>query len=82
MTELQAFSLTELAAFIGVALGALAALMATCFKSKCDEVNCCWNGIRCHRVVALEDANNASVPPEINTQPSTTTNIPRPTTKS
>ncbi len=66
---LQAFSLTELAAFIGVAMGALAALLATCFKSKCDEVNCCWNGVRCHRMVGLEEGNNASVPPQLNVQP-------------
>ena len=51
MSLLSAFSLTELAAFIGVALAAMTALMATCFKSRCDEINCCWGAMQCHRMV-------------------------------
>ena len=48
---LTEFSLTELAAFIGVALAAMTALMATCFKSRCDEINCFWGAMKCHRMI-------------------------------
>ena len=51
MALLAEFSLTELAAFIGVALAAMTALMATCFKSRCDEIDCCWGAMKCHRMI-------------------------------
>jgi len=48
---MEPFSLVELATFIGISAGAVSALVATMFKSKCDTVKCCWGGVECHRVV-------------------------------
>ena len=49
---MEPFSLVELATFIGISAGAVSALVATLFKSKCDTVKCCWGGVECHRVVS------------------------------
>ena len=51
---MDSFSLTELASFITIVVGAVGGLLVVAFKSKCDQVNCCWGGIKCHRVVELE----------------------------
>ena len=32
-------------------LAAMTALMATCFKSRCDEINCFWGAMKCHRMI-------------------------------
>ncbi len=66
---LQEFSLTELAAFIGVAMGAMAALMATCFKSRCDDINFCFGAMKCHRVIPAITEPSPE-PPQIRTDAS------------
>ena len=62
------FSLTELASFVTIVVGALGALLAVAFRSKCDEINCCWGGIKCHRVV-VADEDEAVVPPAVVNRP-------------
>jgi len=62
------FSLTELASFVTIVVGALGALLAVAFRSKCDTINCCWGGIKCHRVV-VADEDEAVVPPAVVNRP-------------
>jgi hypothetical protein len=65
---MEPFSLAELAAFIGISVGALSALVATMFKSKCDTVKCCWGGVECHRVVIpVEEPVAADAPQTVAT---------------
>ena len=62
---MEPFSLVELATFIGISAGAVSALIATMFKSKCDTVKCCWGGLECHRVVnPVEESVAADAPQE------------------
>ena len=51
MVGLSNFTLNELAVFVGLILGSVGGLMAVCSKSKCDTINLCWGGLKCHRVI-------------------------------
>jgi len=51
MSALSNFTLNELAVFVGLVLGSVGGLMAVCSKSKCDTINICWGGLKCHRVI-------------------------------
>jgi hypothetical protein len=61
---MEPFSLVELATFIGISAGALSALVATMFKSRCDTVKCCWGGVECHRVVSPVEEPEVTNAPE------------------
>ncbi len=46
------FNISELGIFISVCSASLVGLLIACFKSRCDEIQCC--GIKIHRKV-LDD---------------------------
>tara|TARA_E500000318_G_scaffold61248_1_gene56853 strand:- start:183 stop:398 length:216 start_codon:yes stop_codon:yes gene_type:complete len=46
------FNISELGIFISVCSASLVGLLIACFKSRCDEIQCC--GIKIHRKVLDE----------------------------
>jgi hypothetical protein len=45
------FSLGELATAVTIMAASLGGLLAVCFKSRCDDISCCFGCLKIHRNV-------------------------------
>jgi hypothetical protein len=50
------FTLGELATAVTIMAASLGGLLAVCFKSRCDDISCCFGCVKIHRNVPAEEA--------------------------